>query len=286
MADEVRPRQVTAGEDEPGDDKPGEVRLGRVYAGKSSAAREAQRRQNLLDAAIDMLIAGDKLTVRGVCTRTGLTSRYFYENFRSTDDLAETAYDTCVADIAAAVTAAFDGPAELDDQIRSAMTALVASLEANPRAGHVLFSHRISNRLISRKRQESTAFFAQITAAAADASTSTDDAAVNVELASQFVVGGVTQLLSVWLNEIYRGEDGGSGGAGSAKSAAASTSSATGPATGAERTETEWTGTDGAAVARTAATMIGALAAQLANDLDDDDDAAAPPATEADADAG
>ena len=219
-----------------------EDRPGRVYGGKSSAAREAQRRQSLLDAAIDMLIAGDKLTVRGVCTRTGLTSRYFYENFRSTDALAETAYDTCVADIAVAVTAAFDGPAELDDQISSAMNALVASLEANPRAGHVLFSHRIDNQLISRKRHESTAFFAQITAGMADASATSH---VDMEQAAHFVVGGVTQLLSVWLNARYGEGDGGS---------------------------------DGAAVARTAATMIGALAAQLADapgsddNVDDNDD--------------
>ena len=63
---------------------------GRVYGGLSSADREAQRRQSLLDAAIDLLVAGEKLTVRGVCARTGLTSRYFYENFRSTDELADT----------------------------------------------------------------------------------------------------------------------------------------------------------------------------------------------------
>lgn len=208
---------------------------GRIYGGLSSADREAQRRQSLLDAAIDQLIAGEKLTVRGVCARTNLTSRYFYENFRSTDELAETAYDTCVAELAAAVTDAFATPAELDAQIASAMTVLVASLEANPRAGHVLFSYRINNPLISRKRQESTAFFAQITAE------TVGDAAppgIDAVQAAHFVVGGVTQLLSVWLNEGEKRSD--------------------------DDDNTGSAPLDGPAVARLATTLITALAAQLA----------------------
>lgn len=209
---------------------------GRIYGGLSSADREAQRRQSLLDAAIDQLIAGEKLTVRGVCARTNLTSRYFYENFRSTDELAETAYDTCVAELAAAVTDAFATPAELDAQIASAMTVLVASLEANPRAGHVLFSYRINNPLISRKRQESTAFFAQITAETVGHAAPPGIDAVQ---AAHFVVGGVTQLLSVWLNEGEKRSDDDDNNTGSAP-------------------------LDGPAVARLATTLITALAAQLA----------------------
>ena len=201
-------------------------RAGRVYGGLSPAEREAARRQNLLDAAIDTLIAGEKLTVRGLCARTGLTSRYFYENFSSTDELAVTAYDTCVAGIAETVASAFATPHDLPVQIERAMTALVETLEKDPRAGHILFSYRIDNPLISRKRQESTAFFARITAATAGASV---QSSVDVGHAAQFVVGGVTQLLSVWLNS---DED--------ASSAL-----------------------DGPAVAGLAATMINALAAQL-----------------------
>ena len=208
---------------------------GRVYGGLSSADREAQRRQSLLDAAIDLLVAGEKLTVRGVCARTGLTSRYFYENFRSTDELADTAYDTCVAELATAVTEAFDAPSGLESQIANAMSVLVTSLEANQRAAHILFSHRISNPLISRKRQESTAFFAQITAITAGDAT---PAGIDAVQAAHFVVGGVTQLLSVWLNEGDKKSD---------------DDDNAGPAP-----------LDGPAVAELATTMITALATQLA----------------------
>lgn len=214
---------------------------GRVYGGRSSSDREALRRQRLLDAAIDTLIDGDKLTVRGLCQTAGLTSRYFYENFSSTDELAATAYDTCVAAIAAAVSTAFTGPDEVDRQIADAMHALVAQLEEDPRAGHILFSYRIDNRLITHKRQESTAFFAQITADFA--TESSVESTVDVHHAAQFVVGGVTQLLSTWLN--------------------ARTDHSPDPADSVREPGGEL---DGPAVARIATTMITALAARLAVD--------------------
>lgn len=221
---------------------------GRVYGGLSPPERGSVRRQSLLDAAIDTLIAGEKLTVRGVCTRTGLTSRYFYENFRSTDHLAAAAYDSCVGDIAAAVTAAFTSRQPLPRRIEIAMSALVDQLEAEPRAGHILFSYRIDNQLISRKRQESTAFFAQLTAATASASVRST---VDVGHAAHFVVGGVTQLLSVWLNARYDGAEGRDASDPDAQSPGAAAAP------------------DGATVARIATTMITALTAQLAVELDD-----------------
>lgn len=215
---------------------------GRVYGGRSSADREALRRQRLLDAAIDTLIAGDKLTVRGLCQKAGLTSRYFYENFSSIDELAAAAYDSCVVTIATAVSAAFARPDEVHRQIADAMHVLVAQLEQGPRAGHVLFSYRIDNQLITHKRQESTAYFAQITAAFA--SESAVESTVDVHHAAQFVVGGVTQLLSTWLNSRFAPFPDSS------------------PEPDGEL--------DGPAVARIATTMITALVAQLAVDLEAD----------------
>lgn len=215
---------------------------GRVYGGQTSADREAGRRRRLLDAAIDTLISGDKLTVRGVCTLTGLTSRYFYENFPSTDALAEAAYDECVTTLATSVSSAFSAPDLVTRQIAEAMDALVAGLEQDPRAGHILFSHRINNALITRKRQESTAFFARITAALAEESAV--DSSVDVHHAAQFVVGGVTQLLSTWLNSRFDPS----------------------PGTGTTADDARTDHPDGPAIASVATTMITALVAQMAVD--------------------
>lgn len=61
----------------------------RTYGGATSGERRARRRAALLDAALD-LVAGSGvkgLTVRGVCAEARLNDRYFYESFRSTDEL-------------------------------------------------------------------------------------------------------------------------------------------------------------------------------------------------------
>lgn len=219
---------------------------GRVYGGRSSADREAGRRQSLLDGAIDTLIAGDTLTVRGICQKTGLTSRYFYENFASTDALAEAAYDTCVSAIATQVASAFAAAPTVEEQVTSAMEALVGVLEADPRAGHILFSTRISNALIARKRQESTQFFVAITAAMADEADAEPVPGIDLGHAAQFVVGGVTQLLSTWLNARYDAE-----------------ARASGTDTDHDDDEAAALPLDGPTVARTASTLIATLAGQL-----------------------
>lgn len=242
-----------------------ETRPGRVYGGRTSADREAERRQSLLDAAIDTLIAGDKLTVRGICQKTGLTSRYFYENFASTDALAEAAYDTCVSSIVMQVGAAFAAPPTVAEQVEGAMNALVSVLEADPRAGQILFSARIDNALISRKRQESTQFFVDITATTADESDAQPVSGIDLGHTAQFVVGGVTQLLSTWLNARY-------------DAAAAAPAEPADPAesTAGEKHQNDddddavtrpAPSLDGPTVARTATMLITTLATQLSVDL-------------------
>lgn len=267
-----------------------ESKPGRVYGGRTSADREAERRQSLLDAAIDTLIAGDKLTVRGICQKTGLTSRYFYENFASTDALAEAAYDTCVSSIAMQVAAAFAAPPTVAEQVEGAMNALVGVLEEDPRAGQILFSTRIGNALISRKRQESTQFFVDITATTADESDAQPVSGVDLGHAAQFVVGGVTQLLSTWLNARYdaaaAADQSEPALADPAEPTAAEPadpahSAAAGPGPGAaggageepQNDDDDDTATrpapslDGPTVARTAAMLITTLATQLSVDL-------------------
>ena len=241
-------------------DKPG-----RVYGGRSSADREAARRQSLLDGAIDTLITGEPLTVRGVCHTTGLTSRYFYENFASTDALAEAAYDACVSTIATEVAAAFAAPPTVEEQISSAMSSLVDALEADPRAGHILFSTRIANALIARKRQESTQFFVGITAATAREAAAEPVPGIVLDHAAQFVVGGVTQLLSTWLNARYDAQFGAAGDEPPDADRDAGGNGENHDYDGdAEPAAPEF---DGPTVARTASALITALARQLAVDL-------------------
>ena len=68
----------------------------RTYAGEQGDERIARRREQLMDAALEVLGSDDggALTVRGVCREAKLTARYFYESFDSADDLVAIGRDT------------------------------------------------------------------------------------------------------------------------------------------------------------------------------------------------
>lgn len=171
----------------------------RPYRGVDAAQRLAQRRQNLLEAGLELLGAGGdpaELTVRAICAQAGLGVRYFYETFSDKDDFAAAVYDWVIADIAATTQAAV-AAAPAREQARAAMANIVRTVAADPRVGRLVFSVQLSNTVIVRKRAESTALFAQLLLQHADAvgprANELDEAT------AYFAVGGVGQTISAWL---------------------------------------------------------------------------------------
>lgn len=68
---------------------------GRAYAGESQAERIARRRQQFLDAGLQVFgTSGYRTaTVRQLCRQAELTDRYFYESFENTEDLLVAVYE-------------------------------------------------------------------------------------------------------------------------------------------------------------------------------------------------
>jgi AcrR family transcriptional regulator len=62
---------------------------GRVYGGEGLAERQARRRQQFLDAGLELFgtIGYRATTVRALCKQAKLTDRYFYESFDTMEDL-------------------------------------------------------------------------------------------------------------------------------------------------------------------------------------------------------
>lgn len=67
---------------------------GRVYAGESPAERAARRRQQFMDAGLQIFgtTGYRSATVRQLCKQAELTDRYFYESFASTEELLLAVY--------------------------------------------------------------------------------------------------------------------------------------------------------------------------------------------------
>lgn len=100
----------------------------RPYRGVRAADRLAERRERLLGAGLDLLGAQEltELTVRGVCSRAGVASRYFYESFADKDEFVAAVFDWVVDDLAASIQAAV-AAAPYAEQTRAGMAHLVAA---------------------------------------------------------------------------------------------------------------------------------------------------------------
>ncbi|WKG04156.1 TetR/AcrR family transcriptional regulator [Mycolicibacterium sp. HK-90] len=171
----------------------------RPYRGVEAADRVAQRRSQLLEAGLDLLGGEDaEVTVRAVCRTAGLAARYFYESFADKDDFIGAVYDWVIADIATSTQAAV-AAVPLADQTAAGMANVVHLIAADPRIGRLLFSVKLSNEVLTRKRVESTALFAALLGQhAGDALDLRENDYLRAT--SHFAVGGVTQTISAWLS--------------------------------------------------------------------------------------
>jgi AcrR family transcriptional regulator len=173
----------------------------RPYRGVRAAERLAARRRRLLAAGLDLL-GGDEpdisaLTVRGVCGRAGLATRYFYESYVDKDEFVAGVFDWVVADLAATIQAAV-AAVPVNEQTRAGMAVIVRTIAGDARIGRLLFSSQLANAVIVRKRAESSALFAMLSGQhAGDALRMPADD--RIKAGAHFAVGGVAQTVSAWL---------------------------------------------------------------------------------------
>jgi AcrR family transcriptional regulator len=173
----------------------------RPYRGVEAAERLGARRRRLLAAGLDLLGSDrqdiSELTVREVCRRAGLASRYFYESFTDKDEFVSAVFDWVVADLATATQAAVVAvPAH--EESHAGMANIVRTIADDARIGRLLFSTQLASSVIARKRAESSALFAMLSGQyAGDALRM--PANDRIKAGAHFAVGGVGQTISAWL---------------------------------------------------------------------------------------
>ncbi len=127
------------------------------YGGVSARARVASRRDRLLAAGLELFGTQGYLctTIDQVCAEAGLTKRYFYESFRSCEELLGALLRSLWVEAAqrgmAAVEAAQDGP---ESRIRQGIGAVVDYYTGDIRRGRVAFVEAvgISDRIEVQRR--------------------------------------------------------------------------------------------------------------------------------------
>jgi AcrR family transcriptional regulator len=117
---------------------------GRAYRGQSAEARVAERRQRIMDAALDVFAAKGwaQAGVKEICAAAGLTDRYLYESWKNTSELFLEVHGAAADRLFTAVldaTGGLDPDAGPLESARAFVGAFVRELEADRRLGHMLF---------------------------------------------------------------------------------------------------------------------------------------------------
>lgn len=114
---------------------------GRAYGGRSLDERRQKRRQQFVAAGIEVFGREGfrAATVKSLCREAGLTERYFYESFGSSETLFAEVYKTLVTRLENAVVAAIDGaPREPEATARAGLRVFFETMYHQPGTARIL----------------------------------------------------------------------------------------------------------------------------------------------------
>ncbi|MGV9408398.1 TetR/AcrR family transcriptional regulator [Nocardia sp. NPDC003693] len=172
-----------------------------VWRGSTMASRSAERREQLIDAAYDLLATegAAATTMRAVCRKASLSLRYFYESFSDRDELVIEVHDRITNDLLDAVTTALSGPDTDHPRAWIAFDAATRFLEQDPRRGHILFRETLADEALRDHGATAVPAFVALVAAQLDE----PGAAMtgpNMHLAVSSLSGALVALFMDWLD--------------------------------------------------------------------------------------
>jgi len=103
-------------------------KAGRTYGGLSLEDRKSQRREQFLNAGLNVFgtTGFRSATVRSLCKEAQLTDRYFYESYGNLESLLIAVYEQCMSNLGKAILKAITDEYRKSD----AETAIIAGLDA------------------------------------------------------------------------------------------------------------------------------------------------------------
>jgi AcrR family transcriptional regulator len=127
----------------------------RPWRGESAQDRCQQRRERLLEAALDAFnehgIA--KTTMRDICAGARLTERYFYESFSSTEHAFDEVYALLKEKLVRRVTEALiKAPRNIESLAREGLRAFYTFIKEDPRRGKIMLIDAVSANQLSQER--------------------------------------------------------------------------------------------------------------------------------------
>jgi AcrR family transcriptional regulator len=172
----------------------------RRYGGKTASERRGERREQLLDAALDLFGTEgySTTTIEILCARAGLNPRYFYEQFAGREQLLGAVYERHVDQVLKIVGAAIEraGP-DRATRLRAGLTAFVESTLADERGARVNYFEMVGvSRELDALRRRVLSDYAQLIATQAQGGVS----GVDPRMAAVALVGATDGLIIDWLS--------------------------------------------------------------------------------------
>lgn len=175
-----------------------------VHRGLTAEQRRAQRRHQLVEAALDTIAEEGvgNMRVRAISAHARLNDRYFYENFRDCQELLLATFDDqfnrALTGIMATVA---DSPHDLRLRVRAVLQFAFAFIDEDPRRARLLVELQTAEALAGRRRELidvlTQVMVGQVRALLGEAAGSDD----TVMLTALTVIGGLLELTTRWYRE-------------------------------------------------------------------------------------
>lgn len=176
--------------------------LVRPYRGVSADERRTQRRERLIDAALDLIGSSGiaEITMKRVCSQAGLTERYFYESFHNVEELLIAVVDHVLVAVDVAITGAVDdAPRDLRERARAAAGALLAVLTNDPRCGRTYIEAAGTPALRQRQTDALTANARLVAQQMRELGGLEAVPRERIQLAAVVLAGGAERAIEAWV---------------------------------------------------------------------------------------
>lgn len=169
------------------------------WTGLSRDDRHAERRRLLVEAAYELFGEGGEaaVTVRSVCRRSELHSRYFYESFADTDELLGAVYDRVAAELLATLDGADSGMADARARLAAGIRTVLDFSSRDPRRGKVLFTEARTNPVLAQRRSAAEQYVRE--SVLDEHGSKSSDARLAELVGAAMYAGAMAELAQQWL---------------------------------------------------------------------------------------
>lgn len=176
----------------------------RTYGGRSAGERRAERRERLLMAGLERFGTEGytAASIERLCTHAGVSTRNFYEEFDSREDLLMALHDRIIEQAFQAVIGALADAADapIRERFTHAVRAFVTTTASDPRWARVSYVEVIGvSNAVERHRIAWREKWAKFLVAEAERAVERDEAAArDFQLGAVALIGAVNELVHHW----------------------------------------------------------------------------------------